>query len=392
MLWKKRIYADAAGATPMSKSSKRELVRLLDVYGNPSGLHSEAVEAKKELDAARTRVAASIGAHADEIVFTSGGTEGNNLALNGILQPLLGANSKVRAITSSIEHSSVLEPLRALQEEGLELIELPVNSAGLISLQALEEALTPETAFVSIQLINSEIGTVQPIREIAKAIRHARREVKLPVFHTDASQAPLWKDLMVEKLGVDLMTLDGQKILGPKGIGALFVRRGLKLRAQQKGGDQERGFRSGTESVALAGAFSVALKEAQANHSTTAKNIALVRDILLQEILKQLPDVRINGAVGDERVANNLAISIPHLDGQMAVIALSALGVAAATRSACDTNVEEPSHVLQALGLSLAEMQTAIRLTLLPDATKRDANQIATALAEVAKRYRNVAY
>lgn len=392
MFWKeRRIYADAAAATPLSPRVKRELVRLLTVYGNPGALHQEALEAKRELDSAREVTATAIGAHPDEIVFTSGGTEGNVLAIEGTLRPLL-RKGPVHAITTCIEHSSVLEPLRALQVEGLALTELPVNSAGRISLQDLEAAITPQTALVSIQFINSEIGTIQAIKDIAKLIRHARKTFGTTiVFHCDASQAPLWKTIRVDTLGVDLLTLDGQKILGPKGVGALYVRRTAALEAQQRGGNQERGLRSGTENVPLIGAFAVALRDAQKNEDAANKRIAKIRNTLLQEILRHLPDVVLNGAVGDERAPNNLNISVPHLDGQMAVIALSREGVAASTRSACDTNVEAPSHVLQALGVQEELMQCAIRITLLPSATARDAKRIAQILAHVAKRYRNMA-
>lgn len=392
MFWKeRRIYADAAAATPLSPRVKRELVRLLTVYGNPGALHQEALEAKRELDSAREVTATAIGAHPDEIVFTSGGTEGNVLAIEGTLRPLLRKGS-VHAITTCIEHSSVLELLRALQVEGLALTELPVNSAGRISLQDLEAAITPQTALVSIQFINSEIGTIQAIKDIAKVIRHARKTFGTTiVFHCDASQAPLWKTIRVDTLGVDLLTLDGQKILGPKGVGALYVRRTAALEAQQRGGNQERGLRSGTENVPLIGAFAVALHDAQKNEDAANKRIAKIRNTLLQEILRHLPDVVLNGAVGDERAPNNLNISVPHLDGQMAVIALSREGVAASTRSACDTNVEAPSHVLQALGVQEELMQCAIRITLLPSATTRDAKRIAQILAHVAKRYRNMA-
>ena len=206
----RRIYADAAAATPLSANARRELIRLLDYYGNAGALHREAVEAKRELESARASIAASIGAHADEIVFTASGTEGNNLAIQGALRPLLQTHLVgLHAITCAIEHQSVLEPLRRLRRDGLELTELPVDSEGLISLNSLREAITEKTVLISIQLVNSEVGTVQSLREIAKEIRHARSTHNLPLYlHTDASQAPLWTDLRVEKLGIDLMTLD----------------------------------------------------------------------------------------------------------------------------------------------------------------------------------------
>jgi cysteine desulfurase len=397
MFWKQRakearIYADAAAATPLSPAARAELARLLELYGNPSALHKEALAAREELEQARASVAASIGAHADEIVFTSGGTEGNNLAIYGALRPLL-KNGPVHAIVSSIEHPSVLEPLYALQEEGLELTELPVSETGRVSPEDVRDAITERTAFVSVQFVNSEVGTIEPIKEIAKEIRHVKkmRELRPLYFHCDASQAPLWKTVNVEKLGVDMLVLDGQKISGPKGVGALYIRRGATLVAQQLGGGQERGLRSGTENVALAGSFAVALAEAQATNDANAAQVSVVRNFLLQEILKVLPDAQVNGAIGDERVANNVHISIPHLDGEMAVIALDALGVAASTRSACDASEEEPSHVLVAMQLPPKRIKGAIRLTLLPSATKSDAIAIVKALQEVAQRYRIMA-
>jgi len=395
-MWRaKRVYADAASATPLSPSAKKELVRLLDTYGNPGALHKEAVDASHELLIARETAAGAIGAHADEIIWTSGGTESNNLALVGLLRPLMQSGERVHVVVSAIEHASVLEPLRALVAEGLELTELPVEPSGRIAIQSLRDAMQPHTRLVSIQFVNSEIGTVQPLREIAKEIRRVRKERGAQgqsiFFHTDASQAPLWKTIRVDTLGVDLLTLDGQKILGPKGVGLLYIRRKVVLQAQVLGGGQEGGLRSGTQNVPLVGSFAVALKDAQANEETAASCVAPLRNMLLSEILARIPAAVVHGAVGDERVANNLAISIPHLDGQMAVIALSALGVSASTRSACDTENEEPSHVLIAIGVAPELMQCAIRFSLLPEVTKRDIRTIADSLSEVAQRYQNMA-
>ena len=401
MFWKTprnthRIYLDAAAATPLSGVAHRELLRLLGVYGNPGALHQEALAAKAKLDRSREMVATAIGAHTDEIIFTSGGTEANNLAIRGTLAPLLGTGSRVHAITSAIEHPSVLEPLRALVPDGLELTELPVNEAGLVSAKELAAAVTDHTAFVSVQLVNSEIGTIEPIRAIAKEIRRIRKDrlqrsdlcTQPLCFHCDASQAPLWLTVGVEQLGVDLLTLDGQKIMGPKGVGALYVRRGTTLQPQSRGGGQEKGRRGGTEDVPLCGSFSAALIDAQHDTSIRSAHTASLRDLLCSKIMRLMPEARVNGAVGDERVANNLNISIPGLDGEMAVIALDAEGVAASTRSACDSSDEQPSHVLVALGLEPIRIKGALRLTLLPTTTKKDVLRAAHILADVAKRYR----
>ena len=389
--WQKRIYADAAAAMPLSPRVQREMTRLLALYGNPSALHAEAVAAKKELDSARERVAASIGAHADEIFFVSGGTEANNLAIFGTLKKLLRVGERVHAITSAIEHASVLEPLSALMDDGLELTILPIDEGGLVSYKALREALREDTVFVSIQMINSEVGTIQNIHELAKEVRHARkeREDNLPIyFHTDASQAPLWLPLRVDALGVDLMTLDAQKMYGPKGAGVLFARRGVQMEPLIYGGGQEAGLRSGTENVMMAGACAAALEDAQRGVELRAEEIARIRDFLFEEIKKVLPDVRLNGIGGKLRVANNLNISIPRLNGDMATVALSAEGIAVSTRSACDADDESPSHVLAALGLSPQQAKNSIRITLLPSATRGEARRIAKTLAEVVARYR----
>ena len=389
MFWfKKRIYADAAAATPISARSRRGLGRLLSLYGNAGALHKEGVGAKKELEKARKSIADSIGAHADEIVFTASGTEANNLALHGLLRPMLLADGEVHAITCAIEHQSVLEPLRALEREGLYVTTLEVNKEGLVDTESLRGALNEETALVSIQLVNSEVGTIEPVRELVKVLRKNERKI---YFHTDASQAPLWADINVERLGVDLMTLDAQKVLGPKGIGALYIRRGTPIEPILWGGKQEFALRGGTENVPQAGAFAVALADAQTDVEKRAKKMTTVRDYLWSEIKKTIPDAILNGPnpSGYTRVANNLSVSIPGLEAEMAVISLDALGIAASTRSACSAGETEPSHVIKALGISQELAGTAIRITLLPNTTKGEARRIAAALKETTSRYRS---
>ena len=372
---KKRIYADAAAATPISRRSRNELLRLLHVYGNAGAIHREGVEAKKELERARASVAASIRAHADEIIFTSSGTEANNLAITV---------AEGHAITSTIEHPSVLESLH--NKKGLKMTEVGVDKEGLIFPNAILDAVRPETVFVSVQLVNSEMGAVEPIKEIAKSLRRAKQKI---YFHTDASQAPLWMELNVEQLGVDLLTLDAQKVLGPKGVGVLYVRRGTPIEPVLWGGGQERGVRAGTENVPHAGAFAVALADAKRGVAKRVKKITAVRDYLLQEITQLIPDVILNGPLsGSTRVANNLNISVPGLDAEMAVVSLDALGISASTRSACTIGDDEPSHVIKALGVSKEMAGTAIRITLLPDATYAQARLIAAALKETTDRYR----
>lgn len=352
LFWKRRIYADAAGGVPPHVS--------------PNALHQEGLAAKAALERARASVATSIGAHADEIIFLSSATEANNLACHAARQ---------HALTTAVEHPSVLKPLR--YKKGLELTELPVGSDGLIDLKKIAEAIRPESDFVSIQLVNSEIGTLQPVREIAKLLKKSGKKILL---HTDATQAPLWVVINVERLGVDLMTLDD----------ALYIRRGVELEPLMFGGDQERGLRAGTPNVPAAVAFAKALQEAQQGVAARTAQVAAVRDYCWQEIKKVLPDAILNGpALTGSRVANNLNISIPRLEAQMAVVSLDSLGIAASTRSACDVGSEEPSHVLKALGVPPELAGTAIRLTFLPNFSKSQARRIAKALKETADRYRH---
>lgn len=381
----KRLYADAAASTPMSARAKSELVRLLELYGNPGGLHKEAVAAKQALDAARARVARVLECNADELVFTGSGTEANNLALMGLLPRLVREQGEVNVITTSIEHSSILEPLHALEHEGLYVTALGVNEEGRINMDELASAINDETVLVTVQLINSEIGTIQDIREVSKLLKKQNRKIYL---HCDASQAPLWQNSTVERLGVDLMTIDGQKVMGPKGVGALYIRKGTPVESVIYGGGQERGLRAGTENVPLVGAFAVALEDAQKGAADNTKRISEVREYLWQQIQKAIPDARLNGATGQDRVANNINVSVSGLDAEMGVIAMDALGVAVSTRSACDIGDEEPSHVIRAIGTPTELQKTAIRITLLPTATKSDADRILAVLREVAKRYK----
>ncbi len=391
-----RVYADAAAATPLSSSARKELLRLLDVYGNAGALHREAIAAKNELEQARTTIAQSIGAHPDEIIFTASGTEGNNMAIQGVVRPLMRQHCSLHAITSAIEHQSVLEPLYALGAEGLEVTEMPVDREGLVAPAALAETIRENTVFISIQLVNSEVGTIEPIRAIAKEIRHARTirserkpSSPLPIYiHTDASQAPYWVRIQVAHMGIDLLTLDGQKVQGPKGIGALYIRRGVGVESVMRGGVQEFGLRAGTPNVPLAGSFAVALREAQEHIEKRIARVNGVRDYLWKEIRAAIPGIITNGPAFEHRVANNLNISIPGLDGETATIALNALGIAVSTRSACNTGAQEPSHVIRALGTTPMLAHTAIRVTLLPSATKADARKIAAALKRVCELYR----
>jgi len=393
-----RIYADAAASTPLHPRVLARLVKSLGIYANPGALHKEAVAAKEVLEDARAEVAVAIGAHPDEIYFTASGTESNNLALLGTLRPLLslciGRKKSAHAITINIEHSSVLEPLEHLCRYGLELSVVPVEKDGVVLPEKIASTIRPETALISVQLVNSEIGTIQPIREIMKIVRRVRKERETRgnttplIIHTDAAQAALYLALRVEALGIDLMTLDAQKILGPKSVGALYVRRGIKIEPIMFGGAQEKGLRPGTPNLALAGAFAESLTLAQKDVEVRAKKVAMVRDALVQYLRLYIPNIEFNGSMEEgKRVANNINVSVPRLEGETAVIALDSLGVCASTRSACSNSQEHGSHVLNALGLPNERSAGAIRLTLLPNTNKTEARHIAQALTQVRALY-----
>ena len=383
---KKLIYADASASTPIIPQAKKRLVELLDVYANPGGIHESAIKAKEILEEARKEIAGVIGAHADEIVFTASGTEANNLALSGVLE---GRNDVV-AITLATEHPSVLETLHA--QTGAKTIELGVEQDGLVSLSKVEEAITERTVLISVALINSELGVIQDVRAIAKAIRTERKKREqnksvLPIyFHIDASQAPLWIRLTVDQLHPDLMTLDAQKCGGPKGVGLLYVRRGVALHPQIRGGSQERGLRAGTENVPLIGSFACALSVAQKECEQNSVRVAPLRDDLLTKISEKIKGVTVNGST-ESRVANNLNISIEGLVGEMAVIALSAKGIEVSTRSACSSGDEDESHVLLALGATKKQAQGALRFTFLPSVHSADIERIAETLVAVNEKY-----
>lgn len=376
----RRMYADAAAATPLGKEAAREYRRLLPLFANPGSLHREGVAAKSALERARQEAARAIDAHADEIVFTGSGTEGNALALGGVFSRKERGKASHHIITTVLEHPSVLAHLSAHEGASVSVTRLPVAGDGRVDPTSLRDAICGNTRLVSVQYVNSEIGVVQPLREIAKVIRDVNKgspkDARI-LFHTDASQAPLYLSCRVDELHVDLMTLDGQKIGGPKGVGALYVRRGVALEPLIHGGGQERGLRSGTENVPAIGAFARALTLAQAGYTERALRIAPLRDRLLEE-LATVSGVSINGS-REARIANNANVSVSGCEGEELVLRLDALGVAASARSACSMEEGGASYVIEALGRGADAALSSVRLTLLPDATAHDVTGIVRA-------------
>ena len=392
---KKRIYLDTAASTPVDPRVVKAMTPFLSSsFGNPLSLHREGTEAQTALETARKSIAEILGAHADEIVFTSGGTEGDNLAILGVARGLLAKNKILKPghiITTQIEHRAVLEACEKLEGEGWEITYLPVDKEGLVDLKALKEALRPDTALVSVMYTNNEIGTIEPIREVAKILRHFRKEQKeerLPYLHTDACQAPRFLPLGVEQLGVDLMTINGSKIYGPKGTGALFVKRNTFIEPLVYGGGQERGLRSGTENVAGIVGMAKALEIAQAGREKESAKLSDLRGHFIESLAK-LPGVTINGSLA-ERLPNNVNVTLDGQFGELMVLRLDAKGIACSTGSACSAHHKDDSHVIISIGKTRADADNTLRFTLGHDTTKKDIDYTVKVIKEILENNKQI--
>ena len=333
---------------------------LAATWGNPSSIYYEGREARKALDAARKTVADLLGARPNDIVFTSGGSESDNLAIRGAA---FGALRRGRHIvTSSIEHHAVLHTVEQLEREGFDATYLPVDGEGFVDPAELERALRPDTTIVSIMYANNEVGTVEPIRDLVRVVKARDRHI---VFHTDAVQAAGYLDLDVDGLGVDLMSLTAHKIYGPKGVGALYVRPRTPFVGQILGGSQERDRRAGTENVPYAIAFAEALRLAVEEREQRVAHIRALRDRLWRELPQRLSGLRVTGPLDPERrLANSFSCCLEHVEGEAVLIQLDLNGISASSGSACTTGSLEPSHVLTAMGLSKEVARGSLRITL----------------------------
>jgi cysteine desulfurase len=351
------IYFDHNATTPLHPTVWQAMQPFLtEVFGNPSSPHTEGLQARDAVEEARERVARLIGARAEEIIFTSGGTEADNFAILGSV--LARQRQGGHIVTSQIEHPAVLGSCRALETQGFRVTRLPVGSGGTIGPDDLANLLTDDTLLVTLMHANNEVGTIQPIQACV-ALAHARGIL----VHTDAVQSVGKIPVLVDELGVDLLSLSGHKIHGPKGIGALYVRRGIALDPIVTGGPQERGLRGGTEHVAAIVGLGAAAHLAATHMSEEMSQVAALRDRLEQEILATIPDVLVNGATAP-RLPTTTNASFKGVDGQSLVVALDLKGVATSTGSACSSGSLEPSHVLIAMGLADEWLQGAVRFSL----------------------------
>ncbi|MGC8780883.1 MAG: cysteine desulfurase family protein [Anaerolineae bacterium] len=379
----KTIYLDHSATTPVDPRVVEAMSPFWsEVYGNPSSIYGLGRRAAAALEDARRRIARILNCGPTEIVFTGCGTESDNLALRGVALAA-AARGKRHIVTTPIEHHAVLHTAHDLAEHfDCEVTLVPVDRYGLVDPDAVVAAIRPDTALVSIMMANNEVGTIQPIAEIAARVRaHG-----VP-FHTDAVQAGGHLPLDVEALQVDLLSLSAHKFYGPKGVGLLYVRRGVRLLPVQTGGGQERGRRSGTENVPYIVGMATALELAQAEREAEARRLTLLRDRLIQGLMARIPDLILTGHP-TQRLPGHVSLLVPGAEAETLLIALDMAGIAASSGSACATGAPTPSHVLTAMGYKPQEAMAALRLTLGRVNTEADVDFVIEKLAEIVPRIR----
>ncbi|HAA65051.1 MAG TPA: cysteine desulfurase NifS [Thermoanaerobacter sp.] len=378
-----RIYLDNAATTPVDKRVLEAMLPYYsDVFGNPSSLHSHGQEAKKAIEEAREKVAKALGADSEEIYFTSGGSESDNWALKGVAYALKEKGNHI--ITTEIEHHAVLHTCRYLEKEGFKVTYLPVDEYGLVKPEDLKKAITDKTILVSIMFANNEIGTIEPIEELVK-IAHEKNIY----FHTDAVQAVGNVPIDVKKLDVDLLSLSAHKIYGPKGVGALYIKKGVKIHSLIQGGTQERNRRAGTENVPGIVGLGEAIELITKNLDSHINKLKFLRDKLINGILEKIPYTRLNGHP-TKRLPGNVNVSFEFIDGESLILNLDMAGICASSGSACTSGSLEPSHVLLAIGLSKELARGSLRLTIGKDNTEEDIDKVLEALPQIVKRLRSI--
>ena len=379
-----RIYFDHNATTPVDPTVVEAIARALSgTFGNASSVHHFGQQAKAVLDDARSAVASLISAEPSEIVFTSGGTESDNFALRGVAEALEPTGRR-HLIASSIEHEAVLVTLRALARRGWRTTLLSVDQSGIVKPEALAEALTDETALVSVMHANNEIGTIQPIAELAR-LAHGRGAL----FHTDAVQSIGKIPVDVRALGLDLLSLSAHKFNGPKGVGALWIKRGARVTSVMTGGKHERNRRAGTENVPGIAGLGVAAQLAAKKLSSESVRLAALRNRLEAEILEKVPGTAVNG-VREPRVPNTTNISFDAIEAESLLIALDLEGVAVSTGSACSSGTLEPSHVLRAMGLPSPRTQNSIRMSLGAGNTDAEVDFVVSKLPAIVEKLRSL--
>jgi cysteine desulfurase len=381
----KCIYVDHSATTPLASEVLQAMLPYFsDKFGNASSLHSFGREAKEALEESRGKVAALLGADPEEIIFTSGGTESDNLALKGIAYRSREKGQGNHIITTAIEHPAILETCRKLENQGFSITYLPVTREGLVDLEILESAIRKETILISVMHANNEIGTIQPLEDIGKIAKE--KEI---YFHTDAVQTAGKIPIDVQKMELDLLSISAHKLYGPKGIGALYVRKGTRLDSIIQGGGHERNLRSGTENIPGIIGLAKAAELAQQDMMIESERLLRLRDRLAGLVLDQVKDSWINGTMA-ERLPSNLNFGFRYVEGESLLMFLDSKGIAVSTGSACSSHKLEPSHVLMALGLPAEECHGSLRITMGRSNTEEDIDNVGSAIVEAVKRFRGI--
>lgn len=377
------IYLDHNATTPLHPEVFAAMRPYLEEqFGNASSYYRLGREAKDALESSRKKVARFIGAQPAEIIFTSGGTESDNLAIRGVAHALREKGNHI--ITSAIEHHAVLRTCEDLQRDGFIITRVPVDGTGRVNPDDITRHISRKTILISLMQVNNETGVIQPVAEVGRIARDAGI-----IFHTDAVQAAGKLPVDVETLNVDLLSITAHKLHGPKGIGALYVHRGTPLRPAITGGHHEHNLRAGTENIAAIAGFAKALSLASEQRETTAHRITFLRERLESQVLSRIADVQINGS-GALRVCNTSNMSFGAIDGESILLHLDLRGICASTGSACTTGIPEPSHVLTAMGASASSAQGSIRFSLGSDNTEQEIDMVVEALAEITSQLRAI--
>jgi cysteine desulfurase len=376
------IYIDNSATTPVRKEVAEEMIPYLtENFGNPSSIYDPGKTSKKAVENARKRVASAVGAEENEICFTSGGTESDNWAIKGIA--FANGDKGKHIITSSIEHHAVLHTCEWMENQGFEVTYLPVDKYGMVSPEDLKNAIRDDTILISIMLANNEIGTIQTVEEIGKIAREKRL-----YFHTDAVQAIGHVPIDVQKMNIDLLSLSGHKFQGPKGCGALYIRKGTKIETLLHGGAQERKRRAGTENVPAIVALGKAIELATGEIEESTKTLLELRKRLIEGLLK-IPKTHLNGHP-TKRLPNNVNVTFEYIEGESLLLLLNAKGIYASTGSACNSSSLEPSHVLTACGVPHEIVHGSLRLSLGKMNTEKDVDRVLEILPEIVQKLRDM--
>lgn len=380
----KRVYMDHAAGKPVdSRVAEAMLPYMKTFYGNPSSLHQFGQEARKALEDARTKIAELINAERKEsIIFTSGATESNNMAIKGIANR--NKDHGTRIITSSIEHMSVVNTCKFLTTKGFEAVFLPVDNYGFVKLESLQKELTDKTVLVSIVYANGEIGTIQPMKEISKIVHS-----KNAYLHVDATAACGQVPIDIKEEGIDLLTISSNDMYGPKGIGALYIKEGIRVEPVLHGGGQERGLRSGTENLPSIVGFGKAAEIAKNEMQPEGERLIRLRDRLIDGLLKPTPYSFLNGHP-TKRLPDNVSVRYSFIEGESMLLSLDMMGVAASSGSACTAKTLEPSHVLLAIGLKHEEAHGSLMFTLGRQNTEEEVDYVVSLMPSIVKRLRAI--